>query len=49
LLLVEEGGALLILQVYDLAYGSQVPQSMRELLAGLKLEGYGTELTFLEP
>ncbi|MBC7091609.1 MAG: ATP-binding protein [Nitrososphaeria archaeon] len=49
LLIAEEEGALLILQVYDLAYGSQVPQSTRELLAGLKLEGYGTELTFLEP
>jgi len=49
LLVAEEDGALLILQVYDLKYGSQVPQSMRELLAGLKLEGYGTGLTFLEP
>jgi DNA helicase HerA-like ATPase len=49
LLVVEEKGALLILQVYDLGYGSQVPQSTRELLAGLKLEGYGAGLTFLEP
>lgn len=49
LLIVEEDGASLILQVYDLAYGSQVSQSTRELLAGLKLEGYGTDLTFLEP
>lgn len=49
LLIAEEEGTLLILQVYDLAYGSQVPQLTRELLAGLKLEGYGTELTFLEP
>ncbi len=49
LLVVEEDKGLLILQVYDLAYGSQVPQSTRELIAGLKLEGYGTELTFLEP
>lgn len=49
LLAVEEEGSLLILQVYDLGYGSQVPQPTRELLAGLKLEGYGTELTFLEP
>ncbi|NIO36874.1 ATP-binding protein, partial [Candidatus Bathyarchaeota archaeon] len=46
---MEEKGALLILQVYDLGYGSQVPQSTRELLAGLKLEGYGAGLTFLEP
>jgi DNA helicase HerA-like ATPase len=49
LLVVGENGALIILQVYDLAYGSQIPQAMRELIAGLKLEGYGTELTFLEP
>jgi DNA helicase HerA-like ATPase len=49
LLVVEEDGTLLILQVYELAYGSQVPQSIRELVAGLKLEGYGAELTFLEP
>jgi len=49
LLVVEEKGALLILQVYDLSYGSQVPQSTRELLSGLKLEGYGAGLTFLEP
>ncbi len=49
LLIVEEDVGFLILQVYDLAYGSQVPQPARELLAGLKLEGYGTDLTFLEP
>lgn len=49
LLVVEEDGVLLILQVYDLSYGSQVPQPVRELLAGLKLEGYGADLTFLEP
>ncbi|MEA2089882.1 MAG: ATP-binding protein [Thermoproteota archaeon] len=49
LLVVEEDAGLLILQVYDLGYGSQVSQSTRELLAGLKLEGYGTKLTFLEP
>jgi hypothetical protein len=49
LLVVEEGDAQLIMQVYDLSYGSQVPQSTRELLAGLKLEGHGAGLTFLEP
>jgi len=49
LLAVEEEEGLLILQVYDLGYGSQVSQSTRELLAGLKLEGYGTKLDFLEP
>jgi DNA helicase HerA-like ATPase len=49
LLVVEDNGGLLILQVYDLSYGSQIPQSTRELMAGLKLEGYSTELRFLEP
>jgi len=49
LLVVEDEEALLILQVYDLNYGSQIPQSIHELLAGLKLEGYGAGLTFLEP
>lgn len=49
LLVVEEEGSLLILQVYNLGYGSQVSQPTRELLAGLRLEGYGTKLTFLEP
>jgi DNA helicase HerA-like ATPase len=49
LLVVEDDSGFLIMQVYDLFYGSQVPQQIRELLAGLKLEGYGAELTFLEP
>jgi hypothetical protein len=50
LLVVDEtDGSYLILQVYDLAYGSQIPQAMRELTAGLKLEGYGPSLDFLEP
>jgi uncharacterized protein len=50
LLVVEEqDGSYLILQVFDLSYGSQIPQSMRELAAGLKLEGMGSRLDFLEP
>ncbi len=49
LLVVDEDESQLILQVYELGYGSQVSQSTRELLAGLKLEGYGTKLDFLEP
>ncbi len=39
----------LILQVYNLAYGSQIPPLVRELTAGLKLEGYGGSLEFLDP
>ncbi len=49
LLVIEEDGAYLILQVYDLIYGSQIRQSAIELLAGMRLEGYGTRLDFLEP
>jgi DNA helicase HerA-like ATPase len=49
LVVEEEAGNYLILHVYDLAYGSQIPQPMRELAAGLKLEGYGAKLDFLEP
>jgi len=45
----EQDDSYLILHVYDLQYGSQIPQSMRELAAGLKLEGYGASLDFLEP
>lgn len=49
LLVVEESQGYLIMQVYDLIYGSQIPQAVRELTAGLKLEGYGAGLDFLEP
>ncbi len=49
LLVVEEDGAYLILQVYDLIYGSQIRQSAIEFLAGMRLEGYGARLDFLEP
>lgn len=50
LLIVEEDdGSGLLLQVYDLEFGSQIPQSMRELAAGYTLEGYGSNLDFLDP
>ncbi|MDP3065544.1 MAG: ATP-binding protein [Methanobacteriaceae archaeon] len=50
LLLVDEtGDNSLILQVTDLQYHSQVPQSMRELISGMKLEGLGASLDFMEP
>lgn len=38
-----------ILQVYDLLYRSQISKKVRNLVAGMKLEGYGEELTFTEP
>lgn len=43
----EEGHS--ILQVYDLLYRSQISKKVRNLVAGMKLEGYGEELTFTEP
>ncbi|MCP8318412.1 MAG: ATP-binding protein, partial [Candidatus Methylarchaceae archaeon HK01B] len=49
LLVVENKRDHLILQVNDLIYGSQIPQGIRELATGLKLEGYGAGLDFLEP
>ncbi len=49
LLVAEDRGRKLILQVFDLTYGSQISDQNRELFAGMKLEGYGTSLDFLEP
>ena len=49
LLVAEEQDAYMILQAYELLYGSQVPQLVREMLAGMKLEGMGAGLDFLEP
>jgi DNA helicase HerA-like ATPase len=50
LLIVDEAGNnSLILQVTDLEYHSQVPQPMRELISGMKLEGKGGTLEFMEP
>ncbi|MGZ4848162.1 MAG: ATP-binding protein [Halobacteriota archaeon] len=50
-LLVTDGrdGSLLILQIHNLIYGSQVPQIVRELTAGLELEGHGGSLDYLDP
>jgi hypothetical protein len=45
----DEENSYLILQVYNLIYGSQIPKATHELLAGLRLEGFGTNLEFLEP
>lgn len=42
-------GSFLILQVYNLVYGSQVPQLVRELTAGLALEGHGGSLDYMDP
>jgi hypothetical protein len=49
LLVVDEKDGYLVLKVFDLLYGSQVPQAARELLAGMELEGHGGTVDFLEP
>lgn len=38
----------LILKVNDLRYGSQIPDSVRELAAGLNLEGYSSGVDFMD-
>ncbi|MEM2110103.1 MAG: ATP-binding protein [Candidatus Odinarchaeota archaeon] len=40
LLVSEEDESLIIMQVYDLQYGSQIPPGSLEMIAGLRLEGY---------
>ncbi len=51
LLVCEEGDSLVIMQVYDLEYGSQIPDGNIEMIAGLRLEGYGerSDLTLMDP
>ena len=49
LLVVEDSEGYLIIEVYDLLYGSQISKLAREQLAGLKLEGFGVGLEFFEP
>jgi len=49
LLVAEDKEGYLVLQVFDLMYGSQISQLARELIAGMKLEGMGANLEFLEP
>ncbi len=49
LLISESTDGNMILQVTELVYGSQVSQLAREMIAGMKLEGMGAGLEFLEP
>lgn len=49
LLVVEDGGSNLILQVNDLSYGSQIPEGSRELLAGMSLDSEAGSPDALEP
>lgn len=49
LLVSDEGeNNYLVLKVLDLGYGSQVPQLTTELAAGLELEGYGGDTSFID-
>lgn len=42
-------GNFLLLKVIDLQYGSQIPDNVRQLAAGLKLEGYSDNIDFMDP
>lgn len=47
-LLVADGDPKTIMQVYNLVYGSQINHQSLELLSGMKLEGFGSDLGFME-
>ncbi len=49
LLLVKQKNASLLLQVYDVVFGSQIPEKHLEMISGMKLEGYGADLDFMDP
>ncbi|MHA2313205.1 MAG: ATP-binding protein, partial [Candidatus Thorarchaeota archaeon] len=49
LLVVDDEDGYSIMKVYDLYYGSQLPTSVREMIAGMTLEGHGSDLSFFEP
>ncbi|UCH02929.1 MAG: ATP-binding protein [Candidatus Bathyarchaeota archaeon] len=49
LLVVEDDRGLALIQIHNLYYGSQISQLARELISGVKLEGRGGGLQFLEP
>jgi len=49
LLVEERNNGSLFLQVFDLMYGSQVSRSALENISGMRLEGIGSSLEFIEP
>ncbi|OUJ19190.1 HerA helicase [Methanonatronarchaeum thermophilum] len=49
LLVAENQNSYTILQVHDLMYGSQISNKEKNLVAGMKLEGYGRDLDFTDP
>lgn len=44
-----DDGSYSILQVYDLAFGSQIPGKQLEMISGMRLEGYSSDLEFMDP
>jgi hypothetical protein len=44
-----EDGSYSILQVYDTEFASQIPDKQLELISGLRLEGYSSDLEFMDP
>lgn len=38
-----------ILQVYDIEFASQIPDKQLELISGMSLEGYSSDLEFMDP
>jgi len=49
LLIADEEEGYTILQVYDLAYGSQISARSLELISGMKVEGLAADLSFMDP
>lgn len=49
ILVEERGDCKVFLQVFDLMYGSQLSRSALENISGMRLEGLGVDLEFLEP
>jgi len=48
LIAMDSEKGLTIMQVYNLLYGSQLPQSALELISGINLEGRGTNLELMD-
>jgi DNA helicase HerA-like ATPase len=44
-----EDGSYSILQVYDTEFGSQIPNKQLEMISGMRLEGYSSDLEFMDP
>ena len=49
LLVVENPDGHTILQVFNLGYGSQISQKSLEMISGMRVEGYATDLGFMDP